>query len=504
MPDINISSITGQQRSYNSGTTANRPANPISGELYYDTTIGGLMVYNGVSWSTFLTPAGVLAPTGPVATNSGNGRALNNGAASISFTTSSELGGSAALYTVTSTPGTYTQTGTSSPILVTGLQSNTSYTFTVKASNSYSNATSAATAAITATTVPGQPSLGTAVDVGTSGQIDIPISSLNNGGSSITNYKWSTDNVTFNTLDPAQTGSTVRISGLTNNQSYQFYIIAVNAHGDSPVSAISNSVTPTASYVLSQTFNTSGTYTVPALTTKLAVYTFSGGGGGGNSRSPEGAVGGRGGYAASLILNTVTPGTVYNVTVGAAGAGAAYGWGVSGGSGGVSNFGGILNSGSVNNSASSNIAGHVVGNGQGAVGGNYGANGGVHEAGAAGGAGGAGGNLVMSGPGLTSPFTYGGAGGGGGGGKCCGYANAYPGPYAGGAGGSPYGGAGGSGQSYSSSAKGSNVANTAGSGTTGTAPGGGGGAGGITAAGDEYRGFGASGAAGRVLVYTRQ
>lgn len=503
MPDINISSIVGQQRSYNSGTTANRPANPISGELYYDTTIGGLMVYNGVSWSTFLTPASVLAPTTPVATNVGTNRDLNNGSASISFTTSSELGGSAALYTVVSTPGSYTQTGTSSPILVEGLQSNTSYTFTVKASNSYSNATSVSTASITATTLPGQPTLGTAVDVGTSGQVDIPVT-VNNGGSAITNYKWSTDNITYNTLSPAQTGSTVRISGLTNNQSYQFYIKAVNANGDSPASAISNSVTPTASYVLVETFNTSGTYTVPAGTTRMAVYTFSGGGGGGNSRSTTGAIGGRGGYAASLILNSVTPGTTYNVTVGAAGAGAGYGWGVDGGAGGASNFGGILNSGSVNNSASSNIAGHVVGNAQGAAGGNFGANGGIHEAGAAGGAGGAGGNLVMSGPGLTSPFAYGGGGGGGGGGKCCGTGNAYPGPYAGGAGGSPYGGAGGSGQGYTNTAKGANQATIAGSGAVGTVPGGGGGAGGITAAGDEWRGFGASGAAGRVIVYTRQ
>jgi Concanavalin A-like lectin/glucanases superfamily/Fibronectin type III domain len=56
--------------------------------------------------------------------------------ATISFTTPASNGGSAITsYTVTSSPGGFTATGTSSPLTVTGLTNGTSYTFTVHATN---------------------------------------------------------------------------------------------------------------------------------------------------------------------------------------------------------------------------------------------------------------------------------------------------------------------------------------------------------------------------------
>lgn len=55
-------------------------------------------------------------------------------------------------YTVTSTPGSKTGTGTSSPITVNGLSAGTSYTFTVHATNSNGNsAESSASSAVTPT-----------------------------------------------------------------------------------------------------------------------------------------------------------------------------------------------------------------------------------------------------------------------------------------------------------------------------------------------------------------
>ncbi|MBK8173650.1 MAG: fibronectin type III domain-containing protein [Sandaracinaceae bacterium] len=72
-----------------------------------------------------------LAPTAPVATSSTPGQA------SVAFTPpASDGGASITTYTVTSSPGGLTGTGTTSPIVVSGLTNGTTYTFTVTATNS--------------------------------------------------------------------------------------------------------------------------------------------------------------------------------------------------------------------------------------------------------------------------------------------------------------------------------------------------------------------------------
>ena len=71
--------------------------------------------------------------------------------ATVSFTAPVSNGGSAITgYTVTSTPGSITRTGASSPIIVTGLTNGTSYTFTVVATNVMGNSlASVASSAVT-------------------------------------------------------------------------------------------------------------------------------------------------------------------------------------------------------------------------------------------------------------------------------------------------------------------------------------------------------------------
>ena len=71
-------------------------------------------------------------PTSPVAT-------VGIGTASVAFTASASNGGGTNTYTVTSSPGGYTGTGTTSPIIVNVLPG--TYTFTVTATNAVGNST---------------------------------------------------------------------------------------------------------------------------------------------------------------------------------------------------------------------------------------------------------------------------------------------------------------------------------------------------------------------------
>ncbi len=94
------------------------------------------------------------------------------------------------------------------------------------------------------TTAPAAPSslVATAGD----GQASISFTQGSNGGSAITNYKYSLDGTAYTDLSPAATTSPITISGLTNGSSYNIYLKAVNTVGDSSASS-SVSVTPVAS-----------------------------------------------------------------------------------------------------------------------------------------------------------------------------------------------------------------------------------------------------------------
>ena len=100
-------------------------------------TSGEMQVYNGTTWTNMI--GGVAgasvpdAPTSPVA-------AVGNTQSTITFSAPASNGGSAITgYTVTSSPGSFTATGATSPIIVTGLTNGTSYTFTIVATNALGN-----------------------------------------------------------------------------------------------------------------------------------------------------------------------------------------------------------------------------------------------------------------------------------------------------------------------------------------------------------------------------
>ena len=117
--------------------------------------------YNGASSSpTGFTISAVVpgAPTIGTAT-------IGNAQASVAFTAPTSDGGSSIIdYTLTSSPGNYTVTGASSPLVVTGLSNGTAYTFTVTARNSVgsspaSSASNSTTPAPTTVSVSGNSNL---------------------------------------------------------------------------------------------------------------------------------------------------------------------------------------------------------------------------------------------------------------------------------------------------------------------------------------------------------
>lgn len=121
--------------------------------------------------------------------------------------------------------------GTASPILVAGLNNGTSYEVRIRAINAAGPGLASAAAVGVPRTVPGAPDV-TSYLVGDA-QIALTFTPPpNDGGASITNYQYSTDNgSTWEPREPAGTTSPLVITGLTNGASYQPRIRAVNAAG---------------------------------------------------------------------------------------------------------------------------------------------------------------------------------------------------------------------------------------------------------------------------------
>jgi len=277
-------------------------------------------------------------------------------------------------------------------------------------------------AGVSAATVPGAPTIGTATQTGATTATVAYTAPANNGGSVITSYTaLSTPAGGSGTLSQAGSG-TISVTGLSGGTSYTFKVKATNAIGTGAESAASNSITTPA--VPGQcAFTTAGTYSwvAPAGITSVSAVVVGGGGGVVQDLCAPftGGAGGGGGelrYKNNSI--SVTPGCSYTVVVGCRGQNtgssgtSSYFVGVgtlkANGGAGISSFGTAGGAGG--------SGGVGTGGGNGGTGGNAFCTGcGGGGGGGAGGYAGAGGNGGNNGGNAGSAGAGGGGGGGGGG-----------------------------------------------------------------------------------------
>ena len=208
--------------------------------------IGNLLSNTVYDVKLYSTSAAGTSPAGTITVTTISGQPTNVVGTTVSDTvvrvsfTAPTGGGVITQYTVTSLPGNITATGTSSPILVTGLSANTAYIFTVTASNvSGTSAASTESISVTTNSVPSPPTNLTVVSTTSSNAII----SFTPPTGMVTGYIASTSNGYQGT----STSSPITIYGLGAITTYTISIVSINYNGTSASSSTVSATTGSAS-----------------------------------------------------------------------------------------------------------------------------------------------------------------------------------------------------------------------------------------------------------------
>ncbi|MFM8602095.1 MAG: fibronectin type III domain-containing protein [Actinomycetota bacterium] len=130
-----------------------------------------------------------------------------------------------------------TPASTASPLVITGLTNGTSYTVRVRAVNPAGSGAASSSATGTPSRVPDAPVIDSIEP--SSGRLRVSYSApAFNGGATVTNYEYSTDNgSTWTALNPVSTTGTFSITSLANARTYAVRVRAVNLRGAGKASA---------------------------------------------------------------------------------------------------------------------------------------------------------------------------------------------------------------------------------------------------------------------------
>jgi hypothetical protein len=181
-----------------------------------------------------------VAPTAPTSLVATPGDRI----ATISFTAPSSSGGAAITnysYGISSSNSTSGLTfvelnpvKTSSPVTVANLANGTTYYVFLKAINSAGSSEASTSVMVTPATTPSAP---TSLSCGSPCSSNISFTAGSNGGSAITNYKYSINGGEYIALSPSDATSPISIPGLIKGVSYTLNLKAVNSLGESSASS---------------------------------------------------------------------------------------------------------------------------------------------------------------------------------------------------------------------------------------------------------------------------
>lgn len=164
---------------------------------------------------------------------------------SISFTAPTNDGGAAITnyeYSFNNSSWTaLSPTDAASPVTVSGLTQNTSYTVYLRAVNIVGSGPGSTGVSFTTQGVPtSAPSGLSSIQTDTSVSISFTAAA---SSTSLTNYEYSFNNSTWTALSPADAVSPITISGLSQNTAYNIYLRGVNAYGSGPGSTATSFTT---------------------------------------------------------------------------------------------------------------------------------------------------------------------------------------------------------------------------------------------------------------------